>query len=343
MTSEPNPRRRKLRKRVDPLQAEAVRLQYELRSSFFFTRIADFERLVTQVDLLQPSGLDWRRRRLLGISTKAWQAVRQLGAQPHRVFCHPEVISKQPPLIAYYRSVAILPQKGAQRLAFGVANLEVAKGRKLSQEKARQLAALLNRLISAALQTDPTLTLDRLRLGAAMNYGTQLNGSWRNEIDAQARSRVIALLVDNLSSQALVDSLVLKDGTLRSPPFRTVRAEDIKSLRFPNGFVLQFGSEPDIAVLPPSGPIAGAVEVKAALDEAGALERYGAALKSFSNVRTMNKAAITVYLASCMTRTVRRRMATEGLVSQDFNLTHVLAGEREERKFKDYLRWVAHM
>jgi len=87
-----------------------------------------------------------------------------------------------------------------------------------------------------------------------------------------------------------------------------------------NGYRIFFGSEPDISILNPEEEeprdlLIGAIEVKCGLDPAGALERYGAAKKSFED------------------RSVRKT----------FNLTKVFFDPEEKHRFLDHIRWLLHL
>jgi hypothetical protein len=97
-----------------------------------------------------------------------------------------------------------------------------------------------------------------------------------------------------------------------------------------------FGAEPDIALLAPSGQTVAVIEVKGGKDPAGALERYGAAKKSFEKTLEDNPDAITIYLASCITDEVERRLAEDATVQQVFNLTILLGDEAQRNGFLAY-------
>jgi hypothetical protein len=85
-----------------------------------------------------------------------------------------------------------------------------------------------------------------------------------------------------------------------------------------------FASEPDISLLDQDGRTIGVIEVKGGADPAGALERYGAAKKSFEATRRSSPAAATILVASCITSEVRARIATDTTISAFYNLTELL-------------------
>ena len=46
------------------------------------------------------------------IDQEAWERIEEKGVEPVAFFCHPCVIAEQPQLLLYYRTVALLLQKG---------------------------------------------------------------------------------------------------------------------------------------------------------------------------------------------------------------------------------------
>ena len=109
------------------LQQEAERARYALRSSYYYRMDGLWDGLLEMLNgVAEP---DWAGRAGWGISETAWARAQQTGAAPVSVFCHPEVITAEPRLIAYYRHLAVIPQKGMQTLGVNTANLEQGRGR----------------------------------------------------------------------------------------------------------------------------------------------------------------------------------------------------------------------
>lgn len=325
------------------LQQEAESIQYSLRSAFFFRRRQQFRNLAEEIGKLEPSHYRWDSLKNLGISRSSWEYVANKGILPTRVFCHPEVISDNPRLIAYYRLLAVLPQKGVQRLAFGVKNLEEGRGRKLPLERAQRLSEVLNTYISSLIDETPTFSIDDALLVAQMNLGAQVNGSWRNEIGAEGSRRVKELVLTYFLGRGLVNLIMAKDGSRVTPSPPPPLADEIQGFVAMNGYQVIFGSEPDVSIINPQGVLEAAIEVKAGIDPAGALERYGAAKKSFDRVLKENKAATTIYLASCVTEGVRKVIADDRLAREDFNLTNILLDEHAKERFFNYICWLMHL
>ena len=316
------------------LQREAEQARYALRSSYYYRMYGQWDGLLEMLDSV--GNPDWAGRAEWGIAERAWAQVQQTGDDPVKVFCHPEVITAQPRLIAYYRGLALLPQKGMQLLAVNTANLEEGRGR-LNAARAARIAVTVNSLISALIDADPHWQLSKSHTAALLNLGSQINGSWRNEVGSEGGRQVKQLLIAFAWQREVVASVLLDDGS-EVAPGPAVAEPSVRELRLTNGARIAFSSEPDVALRDAHGHLVGTVEIKYGLDPAAALERYGAAKKSFEEAIRENTRVSNVYLASCVTPEVRRRIASDRVVNADFNLTEVLndGGKREE--FLNYIR-----
>lgn len=116
---------------------EIAQTQYSLRSSFFYRDRKTFQSLCELVEKIDSSKYDWSDFQELGISKPSWKHVQKRKILPTSVFCHPQLIMDNPILVGYYRSLALLPQKGLGRLAFSTKNLEEGQRRSLSEIKSR--------------------------------------------------------------------------------------------------------------------------------------------------------------------------------------------------------------
>jgi hypothetical protein len=324
------------------LRKEAEQVQYALRSSFFYARRRDFNDLCIAVDHLDVSCIKWGRRKALGISESSWDYLSKNAIPHHQVFVHPKLLQENPRLVAYYRSLALLSQKGLQRLAFGTQKLEEGKGR-LTKQRALILAKTLNGLISSIVDSDIAFSVPQARLAAQANYGTQINGSWRNAIGEQGKRSVNSTIVKHFIDKEVVTEAELKDGSHVSSANIPSDIDTVRGFKLSNGYSVVFASEPDISIRNPQGILEAAIEVKAALDPAGAFERYGAAKKSFDKVLTENKAAITIYLSTCIIDSVHDLMATDRSVRKEFNLTRIFVDQKARDEFLKYLQWIMHL
>ena len=251
------------------------------------------------------------------------------------MFCNPEVIKAEPRLIAYYRSLALLPQKGMQTLAVNTANLEEGRGR-LNDARALKISLTVNGLISTLIDSDPDWQLEKARTAAILNLGSQINGSWRNEIGNEGGRRVKQILVAFALQNEIVDHLTLNGGAVLQPD-ETLDPQSVREISLTNGFDIAFSSEPDVSVRDDRNNLVGTIEIKYGLDSAGALERYGAAKKSFEEAIRENARVSNIYLASCITAEVRRRISEDRVVNEDFNLTEVLNDSAKRQIFLNYM------
>lgn len=324
---------------------EAIKLQQELRSSFFYRRRAALKEVMKRVKEFEGESLRWSHAQF-GISEKAWKIVSQKDVKPWWVFCHPKAIGEEPSL--YYRSIAVLSQKGVhRRLSFGVQALEEGRSRTLLEKHSLELSKLFNHHISAIVESDPDFDMEDLWLVAAMNFGTQINGSWRNEIGVEGTRRVKELILRHLFERGVLEKAKLSDGTeqrFSSSLLKPDQVDLVRAVKLKNSFRVVFGSEPDIAVYPPKRRVpCAAIEVKAGIDPAGALERYGAVKKSFDGVLQRNKRAITIYLASALTKAVKKRIEADRAVTHHFDLTDVFLRPEIYEKFWKLLEWILHL
>jgi hypothetical protein len=267
------------------------------------------------------------------VSEPAWTRVEESGIDPASVFCHPDLLGKGPEVLAYYLHSAALSRKGLARLT------RVFAPRTSGGTRAERQAKVVNRHISSLIEVDRRFLAAGPAL-RAMSFGSEVNGSWRNLVGSIGASAVKRLLVAHLAEAGHIASLTSSDGrTLAS-------ADDISVVRrvtLANGYVVQFGAEPDIAVRDPEGVLQVAIEVKAGSDDAGALERYGACKKSFDKAFDENRAVHTIYLASAITRGVQRAMERDRLVREVHNLGDVLSDEEPRRAFLERVDWLLHL
>jgi len=98
------------------LLLEANRLNYRLRSTFFYRKLKEYNTLAFPLmiaDLFPVEHLySWEDRGHWGIGEDAFS---YMGGHPDlrliQVFCHPKLLREYPRLLAYYRNIAALSQK----------------------------------------------------------------------------------------------------------------------------------------------------------------------------------------------------------------------------------------
>ena len=114
--------------------------------------------------------------------------------------------------------------------------------------------------------------------------------------------------------------------------------ERYRGIMLANHTSILFSSEPDISLLNNQGTTVGVIEVKGGADPAGALERYGAAKKSFEEARRSNSAVKTILVASCITTEVHNRIQNDSTISTYFNLTEILS--ENSNKYNQFVQEV---
>lgn len=313
--------------------------QYRLRSGFMYRKQKALAGVIQSLRSVDSAKLDWRDPSEIGISQTAFDYVRSEGSPLTDVFCHPKVIESNPSLILYYRSLAGLPQKGATRLAFNTANFE--KGDRIPIAKAVDLAKILNSYISEIVDSDPKFSAANAHLMVSMSYGAQMNGSWRNAVGEEGGTRLRQILIGFLRERKVVQTVTYKDGNTL-PADKPVDAEQVQEIKLSNGYTLTFSSEPDISLRDSKGNLVAVVEIKAGIDPAGALERYGAAKKSFSRARRENKATETIYLG-LMTSRVKREMEDDQVVTKEYEIGGIFANRLERQQFLERILWLSHL
>jgi hypothetical protein len=329
---------------VKELEESADFASYGLRSEFFarklrelsfFDAAAQARKLVNVKDSFR-----WDRAESFGIDPQAMEAVRNSGVEPVLFFVHPRVLAEQPRLLLYYRCLAMISQKGFQRLATGkVTRIESGALDSLDRELLGKIVFVLNRLLSLVAKSFTSVThMENEHLLAFLyaQAGAQIQGSWNNAIGEQGETSVRQMLLHHL--RECVVQVVWKDDTTVDVSAATwsevlANTPKIKVVRMRDAFHLVFASEPDVSLRNPDDVPLVSVEVKAGTDPAGALERFGAAMKSFDHEIGLNPRLKTVYVASRLTDEVRRRLQRENPFSHTYLLSKLLSSDDEQRRF----------
>lgn len=322
------------------LLAEANRINYRLRSTFFYRKLKEYGTLVLPGMVSQLLPVDhlysWDDRDRWAIGEDAFAYV-QGHPDLHliEVFCHPKLLREHLRLLAYYRNIAALSQKGVGYLAgVDVKKIESDKENRysLTDDQAMKLAALFNEHISLIVDSSiQSLTSAELRGILLSSTGAQIDGSWRNAIGEEAEKVVQRLLVKEAKARNVLAALLPRIGPgveVYDPAKIDAQLGQIELYRgvmLHSGTSILFSSDPDVFLLDRSGRTICAIEVKGGADPAGALERYGAAKKSFEEARRINPGVMTILVASCLTMEVRNRIQQDPLISLYFNLTEILS------------------
>jgi len=326
------------------LLAEANRINYRLRSTFFYRKLKEYNTLAFPglvAELFPVEHLySWEDRSHWGIGQDAFDYI---NANPEfhlfQVFCHPKLLREHPRLLAYYRNIAALSQKSVGYLAkagIDVKKVETDTGNRysLSESQALVLAHLFNEHITLIIDSSiQSITKEELHGILLTSTGAQIDGSWRNAIGEEAEKVVQRLLVKEVKERDLLAALIPRVGQAVElyDPARLEeqlgRIERYRGILLTNRTSILFSSDPDVSLLDQNGATVCALEVKGGADPAGALERYGAAKKSFEAVRRATPGVITILVASCITPEVHTRIQRDPLISSYYNLTEVLGEE----------------
>ena len=259
-----------------------------------------------------------------------------------QVFCHPKLIREHSILLAYYRNIAALSQKAVNNLVgINVKKFETDDKNQysLAEDKAFTLSRLFNEHISLIIDSSiESLTAKELYGILLASTGTQIDGSWRNAIGEEAEKVVQRLLIKEAKELKLLAAFIPRTGTaieLYNPDRLEQQLGNIQSYRgimLTNHTSLLFSKEPDISLLNNQGITVGVIEIKGGTDPAGALERYGAAKKSFEEALRINTEVKTILVASCITTEVNNRIENDSTISKYFNLTEILTEQTSQHE-----------
>src|SRR5258708_619751 len=178
----------------NPLLAEANKINYRLRSTFFLRKLKEYRTLTlsAQINELLPfaAAYNWDERTNWGIGDDAFGFIEQSDLPFIKVFCHPKLLREYAHLIAYYRNIAALSQKAVGYLTgMSVKRYETDTEARyvLNADSAQSLATLFNQHITLIIDSS-VRTFDAVQLNGLLlaSTGAQIDGSWRNAIGDEA-------------------------------------------------------------------------------------------------------------------------------------------------------------
>ncbi len=327
-----------------------IKEQYLLKSTFFYNKLKSngYFKLFAKVRKLakiEGEKLCWDNRADWNIGADAWNILQKNSISPMLAFVHPKVLKLNPEFLKYYRSVAMIPQKGFKTLAH-VSNIEaIESGRldsnKLSNETITRLVRTINEVVSLVVQL--ALGINEREIEGMMfaTAGTNIDGSWRNQIGTEGERVIRNIILNGLLANKEVTSLVDKSNDVTEidkADFLLENIEAIKTVNLVNGYSVYFSSEPDVTMYDSNGNIVGIIEIKSGLDPAGALERLGAMFKSFENTLAEYPNATTILVASCITDEMENRLSTSMTVRQKYITANITSRDSEKKKFVNRLR-----
>lgn len=331
---------------------EVTRENYLLKSTFFYNKLQKdgyFELFMQVQNLCRLEGdkLSWAKHEEWSISKTAWEALKSSEIAPMLVFAHPKILQLNPSFLRYYRSVAMIPQKGFKAIT-GINNIErIETGKveagKLNSAIINKLVSAINEVISLVITLSADISENEIKGMMYATAGSSIEGSWRNAIGSEGERVIRSIILRELLKQKDISSICDRNNKTRSiSEFKEYELldsiENIRTIYLKNGFSMIFSSEPDVTLHDDNGAIVGVIEIKAGLDPAGALERLGAMLKSFENVLAEYPRAVTILVASCITDEVDTRLSASMSVRQKYITANITSNESSQRKFANSVR-----
>ena len=331
---------------------EVTKESYLLKSTFFYSKLKSngyFDLFINMQKLasLEEKSLDWSQKIDWNISDSAWEILKNNGIDPMLVFVHPKILQLTPDSLKYYRSIAMISQKGLKALS-GVSNVEKIEAGKvaagsLSSKTVKNLVLVINEILSLVVTLATDINQNELQGMMFATAGTNIDGSWRNSIGAEGERVIRSIILKEVLFHKEVSSIIDRQGKpLAINELDSTQILDeidsIKVVNLTNGYSMLFASDPDVSLYDASGAIVGVIEIKAGLDPAGALERLGAMLKSFENTLEEYPNAVTVLVASCITDEVEARLGASMSVRLKYITTEITSSESNQRKFANRMR-----
>lgn len=335
----------------------ALKENYTLRSTFFYNRLRSEGYFglflnIRNYSFLEGENLDWSRKKEWGISLEAWDLLEKSALAPELIFVHPKTLQLNPTYLKYYRSVAMIPQKGLKSLAKVSTIDDIERGTieagSIASDVVLRIVRAINEISSLIVKLSNNLNEKEIEGMMYATAGTKIDGSWRNSIGDEGERVIRSIILTELLKNKEISTVKDKNKVLFK--VSEANAEEvkenvtiIKEVNLVNGYSILFSSEPDVTLYNRTGDIVGIIEIKAGLDPAGALERLGAMEKSFTNTLDEYPNAVTILVASCITEEMDKRLSGSMLVRQKYVTSAITSSDTEQRKFVNRLRRILHL
>jgi hypothetical protein len=297
---------------------EVISEQYQLRATFFANSLEThqyvglFEFAAKSLAGIEKT-LDWKNIASFGINAQIQSDLEANKMSLAQHLCHPNVLISNPRYLTYYRCISAFSQKGLQDVSgvSSVKNMETGK-RECTPENAAKLARTINENLMAIYSVSLP-EAEKLKGIMYAQAGSSIQGSWNNKIGTEGERIVRTLFLKELLLHNEIAKVTTKTGIEvtgadLNPKWLDEHTAELQSCMTTNGAVALFGSEPDITLIDSNSKIVGGIEIKAGIDPAGALERLGAMMKSFQNIRSGSSEAETILVASCVTDQMDERL-----------------------------------
>jgi len=167
-------------------------------------------------------------------------------------------------------------------------------------------------------------TLDDGARTIIATLGITIDGVMRNKVGEIAEERIRVMLVQWLTAKKLI-----LHPTLEGP----IEGHSLpKQFVLTNGIIMEFSSEPDVS-FEKEEKLLAIIEIKGGIDPAGALERYGAARKSFEHAIQQSPKCKAFYLGGVFTPELDKRMNADRFVEHRFSIIDILQDEASREEF----------
>ena len=265
------------------------------------------------------------------IPQDSWNHVAGLGINPALVFCHSDMLEKEPFVSLYYRGISGMSLKEVQNQARSVVAWErypETRPRKphVTNSAAHEVACLYNCVTSSIIQNTTNWAMENGYRTMIASLGITFDGSMRNRIGREAELRVRRLLLKFSAEHGLLANPIDGDwDTL---------ATGNNDWQLRNDVVMTFSSEPDIAFRK-SGSLESTIEVKGGTDPAGALERLGAATMSATAAHADNPRCKNFLVAGVLTEEMRHRLDQDSIFEAYFDMVELLSNDARQQVFFD--------
>lgn len=253
--------------------------------------------------------------------------VSKRGYDPKLVFCHPDLLLWDPSTSLYYRGLCGLSIKAAKDYFGSIERLEqgVSTAR-LDSKKAVRMAQVYNTFICPIVKNSTGWTLEDGYRTVIATLGISLDGVMRNKVGKIGEERVRTLILEWLiDCRLIVEPKLKKEQIYDRLPRSCVLKKNI---------LMTFGSDPDIS-FKRNDSLLAVIEIKGGIDPAGALERYGAAKKSFEHSVSLGHQCKNFYLGAVFTRELERRIKEDRLVEKYFDIIKILDDPTARAEFFD--------
>jgi hypothetical protein len=281
--------------------------------------------------------VEWLPLSNIMIDDDVWEYVtNEKKYDPQLVFCHPEVLIALPTSSLYYRGITGLSMKAAKTYFGSIENLENGRQKsKLDEKKALKMARVYNTFICTVIKGSSDWTLENGKRTIIATLGITLDGIMRNKVGTIAEDRVRTLIFEWLKEKNLIVN----------PP-----KEDLDSYidlpvicELKDSIFMRFSSEPDISFFRKINDLKtllAVVEIKGGIDPAGALERYGAATKSFQHALKESQRCKNFFLSAVFTSELKSRIKGDRLVEKYYDIIDIFERpDVEEEFFKELFHY----